>query len=304
MPLSRHPFQPSRRTLLAGLGAAALLPASVTSLRAQTERTPRALRLQDVAMRLRQAPAETAAWRFSPDMAANNWTFRRGETLELDLTNAATSPVNLNWYGLDGVAGAVPLLVQDSIAAGQRATRSVLLRAAGTWFFETRIGSEGAARPLPCGAFAVTEAAPPQVDRDEILLVEDWRLSADGSALAPGTNATDTQTVYTINGRLDWTIAVRTNQRLRLRFVNGCHRAAIAFRIADHEVRVMAIDGQPAEPFAARDGRLILAPGTRIDVLLDGDAATVIARADHAARRNCAKADRHAALFQRRAGAG
>ena len=31
----------------------------------------------------------------------------------------------------------------------------------------------------------------------------------------------------------------------------------------------MAIDGQPAEPFPARDGRLILAPGTRIDVMLD-----------------------------------
>jgi FtsP/CotA-like multicopper oxidase with cupredoxin domain len=219
-------------------------------------------------MRLRQAEAETTAWRFSPDMAANTWTFRRGETLELDLTNAATSPVSLNWYGLDGVPGAVPLLAQDSIAAGQRTTRSIALRTAGTWFFETRIGGDGAARPLPGGAFAVSETAPPEVDRDEILLVEDWRLKADGTALSPGTNAADTQAVYTINGRLDWTIAVRTNQRLRLRFVNGCHRAAIAFRIADHEVRVMAIDGQPAEPFVARDGRLILAPGTRIDVLL------------------------------------
>ena len=105
---------------------------------------------------------------------------------------------------------------------------------------------------MPCGAFVVAEAAPPEVDRDEILLVEDWRLKADGTALPPGTSAADTQTVYTINGRLDWTIAVRTNQRLRLRFVNGCHRAAIAFRIADHEVRVMAIDGQPAEPFPLR----------------------------------------------------
>jgi FtsP/CotA-like multicopper oxidase with cupredoxin domain len=268
MSLARHLFQPSRRTLLAGLGAAALLPASVIRLPAQAERTARALRLQDVAMRLRQAQAETAAWRFSPDMAANNWTFRRGETLELDLTNAAASPVHLNWYGLDGVVGAVPLLAQDALAAGQRATRAIPLRSAGTWFFDARIGNEGAAGPLPCGALVVNETTPPEVDRDEILLVEDWRLKADGTAILAGTNPADTQTVYTINGHLDWTIAVRANQRLRLRFVNGCHRAAIAFRIADHEVRVIAIDGQPAEPFPARDGRLILAPGTRIDVLL------------------------------------
>jgi FtsP/CotA-like multicopper oxidase with cupredoxin domain len=268
MSLFRYPFLPSRRTLLAGLGAAALLPAGRSGLQAQSDRAQRALRLQDVAMRLRQAQAETAAWRFSPDMAANNWTFRRGETLDLDLTNAATSPVQLNWYGLDGVASAVPLLAQEALAAGDRATRPIPLRSAGTWFFDARIGNEGAARPLPCGAFVVNETQPPQIDRDEILLVEDWRLKADGAAVPPAANATETQTVYTINGRLDWTIAVRTNQRLRLRFVNGCHRTPIAFRIADHEVRVIAIDGQPAEPFPARDGRLILAPGTRIDVLL------------------------------------
>jgi FtsP/CotA-like multicopper oxidase with cupredoxin domain len=32
---------------------------------------------------------------------------------------------------------------------------------------------------------------------------------------------------------------------------------------------VMAIDGQPAEPFAARDGRASLGPGNRIDLFVD-----------------------------------
>jgi FtsP/CotA-like multicopper oxidase with cupredoxin domain len=270
MRVPKPPQQPSRRALLAGLGATVLLPSGTTGLRAQNGRVPRSLRLQEVAMRLRQlAQAETMAWRFAPEMGANNWTFRRGETLELELTNAASAPINLNWYGLDGSAGAVPLLAQGPIASGQRATRSIPLRAAGTYFFETRFGSQNIGRPLPCAAFAVAETAPPQVDRDEVLLVEDWRLKGDGTAIAPGASAADASAVYTINGRLDWTIAARTNQRLRLRFVNGCHRAAVAFRVADHDVRVMAIDGQPAEPFPARDGRLILAPGTRIDVMLD-----------------------------------
>ena len=35
----------------------------------------------------------------------------------------------------------------------------------------------------------------------------------------------------------------------------------------------MAIDGQPAEPFLARDGTLVLAPGTRIDAFTDAIAA-------------------------------
>ena len=33
-------------------------------------------------------------------------------------------------------------------------------------------------------------------------------------------------------------------------------------RLDGHAVRVMAIDGQPAEPFLARDGRVGLGPGT------------------------------------------
>lgn len=262
-------FQPSRRALLAGLGAAALMPLDAGSAM-QPGRVRQSLRLQDTALRLRPTTqAGTAAWRFSPDMAASNWTLRRGDTLELDVANAIASPVNLNWYGLDGVPGAVPLLAQGAIGAGLQATRAVPLRSAGTCFFEARIGIEDAERPLPCGAFAVAETAPPEVDHDEILLVEDWQLTPDARAIVPGARAAETQVLYTINGRPDWTISPRTNQKLRLRFVNGCHRAAVAFRIADHDVRVMAIDGQPAEPFPARDGRLILAPGTRIDVMLD-----------------------------------
>ncbi len=31
----------------------------------------------------------------------------------------------------------------------------------------------------------------------------------------------------------------------------------------------MAIDGQPAEPFPARNGAVVLAPGTRVDVFID-----------------------------------
>ncbi|MDQ8726090.1 multicopper oxidase domain-containing protein [Bradyrhizobium sp. LHD-71] len=238
-------------------------------VKAQTTRARRSLRLQEATLRLRPGQPETMVWRFTPEMDANNWVFRRGETLELDLTNATGSLINLNWYGQDNSAGAVPLLAQAGIAAGQTATRAVALQKAGTRFFEARIGSEGATRPLPCGAFVVRETTPPEVDRDELLLIEDWRLTPDGTAIAPGESGTDTSTVYTINGQLDWIIAARTNQRLRLRFVNGCQRAVIAFRIADHDVRVMAIDGVPTEPFPARDGRLILAPGTRVDVMFD-----------------------------------
>lgn len=270
MPDENWPSSPTRRSLLAGLGAAIALPPLFRPALAQQTQ---ALRLQDHPLRLREGSPEAATWRFDRDIGAPDYRFRIGETLSLDLTNSLPVPVNLNWYGLGGVAGAEPLLTERALGAGQRATRSIPLRSAGTYFVETRIGNDGAARPLPATAFAVGEGSPPLVDRDDILLIEDWRLKPDGSLLAPGQDTKDATTIYTINGKLDWNIPTRSNQRLRLRFINGCHRSAIALRIDGHEARVIAIDGRPAEPFPARDGRLILAPGARIDVLLDATKA-------------------------------
>jgi FtsP/CotA-like multicopper oxidase with cupredoxin domain len=115
----------------------------------------------------------------------------------------------------------------------------------------------------------VAENEPVAVYRDEVLLIEDWRLRPDGTAIAPGIDPKDTVLIYTINGRPSPDIPVRANERLRFRFINGCQRTVIALKIEGHDVRVMAIDGQPAEPFLARGGALVLAPGSRVDAFID-----------------------------------
>ena len=43
----------------------------------------------------------------------------------------------------------------------------------------------------------------------------------------------------------------------------------MAIKMENHEVRVMAIDSQPSEPFPARNGALVLAPGGRVDAFVD-----------------------------------
>jgi FtsP/CotA-like multicopper oxidase with cupredoxin domain len=42
-------------------------------------------------------------------------------------------------------------------------------------------------------------------------------------------------------------------------------------RLERHRASVVAIDGQPAEPYEARNGRVVLAPGNRIDLVVDAD---------------------------------
>ena len=146
------------------------------------------------------------------------------------------------------------------------------LRHAGTFLCDLRLLGDGQARPLPARALIVAESEPVAVDRDEVFLIEDWRLRPDGTAIAPGIDPKDTTPVYTVNGLTTLDITARAHERLRFRFINGCQRTVIAVKIEGHEVRVMALDGQPAEPFPARNGAVVLAPGGRVDAFIDATA--------------------------------
>ncbi len=79
--------------------------------------------------------------------------------------------------------------------------------------------------------------------------------------------------VLTVNAANDFEIRVRANERVRLRLVNVANARVMPVRIADHGATVMAIDGQPAEPFALERARVVLSPGTRYDLFLDATRA-------------------------------
>ena len=134
---------------------------------------------------------------------------------------------------------------------------------------DLRLLGDGQARPSSARALIVAESEAVTVDRDEVFLIEDWMIRADGTAIAPGLDPKDATPVYTINGRTMLDIPVRTHERLRLRFINGFQRHVIAIKLEDQEVRVMALDSQPSEPFPARNSALVLAPGARIDAFID-----------------------------------
>jgi FtsP/CotA-like multicopper oxidase with cupredoxin domain len=153
-----------------------------------------------------------------------------------------------------------------------QANWTVPLRQAGTRLLDLRLLTDPASPPLPVAAMVVEEDGPAIADRDEILLIEEVRLGRDAKPVAPGALPGQAPAIFTVNGQATADIAIRPNERLRLRLVNGSHRAIVALKIDGHDVTVIAIDGQPAEPFPARGGELILAPAARIDVLLDGTA--------------------------------
>lgn len=256
-----------RRTLLTGLGGSLLTPVLPSLAPAQIQRT---LVLQARARSLSLRPGgETPVWSLSSPSSEAPLRFNRGDDVGVTLENQLTVPVVLNWHGIDGAAAAEPILGRPTVPAGGKDAFRLPLRHAGTFLCSVRLLGDAQDRPSTVRALIVQETEAPVVDREEVLLIEDFRLRADGSALAPGNEVKDAATLYTVNGKSSAEIKARQNERLRIRFINACQRNAMALKIDDHDIWVMAIDGQPAEPFLARNGQLVLAPGTRIDAFID-----------------------------------
>jgi FtsP/CotA-like multicopper oxidase with cupredoxin domain len=208
-----------------------------------------ALRCKSDLLELRDGQPATPIW----SLGNQSLLFKRGDRPEITLANDLSMPVVLNWRGIDDVAAAEPLLARSPLGPSASDTFQLPLRHAGTYLCDLALLGDGAV----------------QVDRDETLLIEGWRLKPDGAAIAPGLDPEGTAPVYTVNGQLKHEIRVRGRERLRMRFINGLPRQVIALKIEHHDVTVMALDGQPAEPFLARNGAFALAPGGRADVFID-----------------------------------
>ena len=205
-----------------------------------------------------------------PDAALR---FTRGDEISVLLSNEVSSPIVLNWLGFDGIQALEPLTGATTVPGGSQGKIVASLRQAGTFLIDPRLFGDNAERPFSTSALVVEGAKRSGAERDETLLIEDWRVKPDGTALSPGQNAEGANLVYTVNGRPARDIELQQNERLRLRIINGCQRSPIGVKIANFEVRVLAIDSQPAEPFVAHDGQLVLAPGSRIDAMMDATLA-------------------------------
>ena len=243
--------------------AAAVATAIAPPVRSQPART------EDVRV-LRAAPLEPGSLEtltYGGSVPGPTLRVRRGEELAVRLINGLDEATALDWHGLRRTGALTAPPQRPSLAPGESIDLRLACPDAGTFWYHAERPDQ--ARRGLHGLLVVEESEPVAVDRDLPLIVADLPvIKAGGPALMA-------------NGEPTPRWQVRTNERVRLRLVNAAGRV-MAVRIEAHRPRVMALDGQPCEPFAARDAEVFLGPGNRADLFVDmelapGAAAKIVA---------------------------
>jgi FtsP/CotA-like multicopper oxidase with cupredoxin domain len=222
------------------------------------------------------ANPDTAVWAYNGAVPGPELRFRQGERLRIEVENALPADTTVHWHGLrlPNAMDGVPGVTQKPIAAnGGRFVYEFDLPDAGTFWYHPHLGSpEQVARGL-YGALIVEEREPPAVDRDLVWVLSDWRLDREARIVENFGNPMDAShagrigNTVTVNGAIRDSFGVRAGERIRLRLINASNARIYGLEFEGHEPRIIALDGHGVAPH--RDGRAVLGPGMRADLILD-----------------------------------
>lgn len=268
----------SRRDILK-IGAAAGLASTAPSHLFAQSNSAVPLTAREASMQL--APPDyphTAIWGFDGSMPGPVIRVRQGGRVARRLVNELPQATSLHWHGvridnaMDGVAG----LTQEAVAPGASFDIDFVAPDSGTYWYHAHNRSvEQVARGL-YGALVVEEPEEPDVDRDEVLILDDWLLNPDTAQIDPDftsrhdrSHAGRVGNFIATNGQYRHSLDVRRHERLRLRLVNAANARIFELALAGLEGWVMALDGMPLEAPQPLSETVLLGPGQRADLLVD-----------------------------------
>jgi FtsP/CotA-like multicopper oxidase with cupredoxin domain len=220
---------------------------------------------------------ETEVWAYNGVEPGPVLRVRQGTPFRAMVENRLAETTTVHWHGirLPNAMDGVPGVTQKPIAPGERFDYAFTPPDAGTFWYHSHEDSLVQMGRGLAGALIVEETDPPAVDRELLWTVQDWRLTRDAQ-IAPGFHnrmeeAMDGRigNTVTIDGRVPDSVRVRSGERIRLRLLNAAIARIMALRFEGHRPVIVALDGQPCEPHTPSDGRILLGPAMRADVILD-----------------------------------
>lgn len=219
---------------------------------------------------------ETRIWGYDRKVPGPVLRFARGDRLSRTFANDLPQPSTIHWHGIriENAMDGVPDLTQEVVPPGGEFSYDFALPDAGTyWYHPHNRTWEQMARGL-YGALIVEDDMPPEIDRDEVLLIDDWRMANDASidesfgAMMDWSHAGRLGNWITVNGNGDLRIPVRRRERLRLRLVNTANARIFSLALRGLDGWIVALDGQPLDAPTSAD-RITLAPAQRADLIVD-----------------------------------
>ena len=240
------------------------------------------------------APAgfpETRIWGYEGRVPGPIVRVPQGEHVTRRFVNELPQASTVHWHGvrLENVMDGAPDVTQRAVPAGDEFLYDFVVPDAGTfWYHPHERAWEQMARGL-YGALVVEEPEPPLVDRDEVLLIDDWRLTDEAQiheesfgAIGDWSHGGRTGNWITVNGESAWTRTVSRHERLRLRLANTANSRIFTLETRGLGGWLVALDGQPLEAVRPA-GPLVLGPGERADLVVDvvapvGEQALIVSR--------------------------
>ena len=219
---------------------------------------------------------ETPIWGYDGSVPGPTIRVPQGAKVSRRLVNDLPQASTVHWHGirLENEMDGVPELTQQVVEPGDDFLYDFTAPDAGTfWYHPHERAWEQMARGLH-GALIVEEPESPVVDRDEVLLLDDWRLAEDAriheSFGAPGdwSHGGRTGNWITVNGEAGWRREIGRHERLRLRLANVANARIFSLGLKSLEGWLVALDGQPLDEVQPT-GALVLAPGQRADLMVD-----------------------------------
>jgi FtsP/CotA-like multicopper oxidase with cupredoxin domain len=202
----------------------------------------------------------------------------RGDRVRIRLDNRLPQPTTIHWHGLavppamDGVVG----LSQPAVQPGESFTYEFDVTQSGTFFYHSHVGLQ-----LDRGLYGALIVEEPgenkrlRVDREYVLLLDDWLTGAPEEALASIRNARGgmmgregpAYAGYLLNGTTAASqLVVARGERVRLRLINAASATPFRVGLTGHTLLVTHADGQPVDPIEV--STLVIGMGERYDVIV------------------------------------
>lgn len=221
------------------------------------------------------SPGKTVeAWGYNQQVPGPTIRARKGDTLQVIITNRLSEPTTIHWHGLR-----IPSLmdgteeVQRAIQPGETFVYEFVLPDAGTFWYHPHVNETVQMERGLYGAIVVTDGQDPVVDNDRVFMIDDMKLTSSNEFKQPSWflprwmerhNGREGETLL-VNGKVMPGYEVPAQHTERWRFVNSSSARYFKLSLGGRTFRLLGTDGGLLEyPVPATE--VLITPGERIDI--------------------------------------